>query len=422
MGGVADYSGGLCLQWPLKNSIICRITPHEQPVISARTRAATPNGTPNEWIETVEISLDELSQTFPRNAREKFVGRDSWALHVVGALVMLQWQIGWSPTCGMRIEIASNAPPNAGIASSAALEVAVLTAINRAFGLMMDGREIARWARLVETQIVGAPDEIRAPLAAALARNNHLIPIRCQPDLVEDFIALPADIEIWGISSGVLRTNNAAYNLARQATMMGRAMLTQLIPDAMRGPDGELYLANVSPDVWRALRTQIPEQLSGADFLREYKHLDEVENLESATIYAVRLATEHPIYETDRAQRFARLLRQMDANPAARKELGRAAGELMIQSHFSYDHRCKLGDKATDLIVELAREAGAKNGIYGAKITGHGAGGAVAILGDRQLNPDLNATIERIAADYAKKSGHAPQMFRGSSEGANVES
>ena len=51
----------------------------------------------------------------------------------------------------------------------------------------------------------------------------------------------------------------------------------------------------------------------------------------------------------------------------------------MYASHASYS-ACGLGSDGTDLLVDLARAAGAADGIYGAKITGGGSGGTVAIL------------------------------------------
>jgi hypothetical protein len=55
-------------------------------------------------------------------------------------------------------------------------------------------------------------------------------------------------------------------------------------------------------------------------------------------------------------------------------------GELMCQSHASYS-ACGLGSAGTDRLVALVREAGPQHGLYGAKITGGGSGGTVAILG-----------------------------------------
>ena len=54
----------------------------------------------------------------------------------------------------------------------------------------------------------------------------------------------------------------------------------------------------------------------------------------------------------------------------------------MYESHASYS-ACGLGSDGTDRLVALAREAGSRSGIYGAKITGGGSGGTVAMLGGR---------------------------------------
>jgi L-arabinokinase len=187
----------------------------------------------------------------------------------------------------------------------------------------------------------------------------------------------------------------------------------------MRGPDGNFYLVNLGSDIWRGIREQIPEQMSGREFLDRYQsHDDTTTIVDPDETYLVRLATEHPVYETDRTRRFAALLRAAQENPNAREPVLRLAGELMIQSHFSYDHRCKLSSPETDLLVKLAREAGPQQGIYGAKITGGGAGGTVAILADRRQNPDLESTLEAICAAYESESGRRPQLLRGSSDGA----
>jgi L-arabinokinase len=88
-------------------------------------------------------------------------------------------------------------------------------------------------------------------------------------------------------------------------------------------------------------------------------------------------------------------------------------GELMYQSHESYS-ACGLGTRETDLLVELVRSAGPSQGLYGARMTGGGSGGTVAVLGRRDATP----AIEEIAAKYAQTTGHRPHIFSGSSPGA----
>ena len=85
----------------------------------------------------------------------------------------------------------------------------------------------------------------------------------------------------------------------------------------------------------------------------------------------------------------------------------------MYQSHASYS-ACGLGSEGTDRLVTLAREVGSSNGIFGAKITGGGSGGTVAILASRDAGP----LVQTIAQTYAAETGQKPLLFTGSSPGA----
>jgi L-arabinokinase len=63
--------------------------------------------------------------------------------------------------------------------------------------------------------------------------------------------------------------------------------------------------------------------------------------------------------------------------------------------------------------VELVKSAGPAAGLYGARITGGGSGGTVAVVG----RPDASAAVARIARQYERESGHRPYVFAGSSPG-----
>jgi len=53
--------------------------------------------------------------------------------------------------------------------------------------------------------------------------------------------------------------------------------------------------------------------------------------------------------------------------------------------------------------------------LFGAKVTGGGAGGTVAVLGSAHGA----GAFEAVVAEYAQKQGIAPYVFRGSSPGAD---
>jgi len=90
-------------------------------------------------------------------------------------------------------------------------------------------------------------------------------------------------------------------------------------------------------------------------------------------------------------------------------------GQMMYESHASYS-ACGLGSGGTDLLVNLVRESGPLSGLYGAKITGGGSGGTVAILGAQ----DAEAAVLRIAASYEQAMSYQPYIFAGSSPGSSM--
>jgi galactokinase len=168
------------------------------------------------------------------------------------------------------------------------------------------------------------------------------------------------------------------------------------------------YLANVTPAEFEARYAGgLPARLSGAEFLERFQGItDSVTSVEPERWYHVRAAARHPVYEHARVTRFAELLGE---GAARANELG----ELMYQSHKSYSSCC-LGSPGTDELVRLAREAGPAAGLYGAKITGGGSGGTVAVLGRR----DAGAAVEALAKEYARRTRREPLIISGSSPGA----
>ena len=171
------------------------------------------------------------------------------------------------------------------------------------------------------------------------------------------------------------------------------------------------YLANILPSEYeQSYRSVLPEQMKGADFLQIYDNItDTVTQIDPKRTYAVRQPTVHPIYEHFRVKTFARLL---EGDPIAN---GALLGECMYQSHASYS-ACGLGSDGTDTIVALARAQGESSGIYGAKITGGGSGGTVAILS----KADAEGSVQQIVSQYAEITGRTPYLFSGSSAGANA--
>jgi len=201
------------------------------------------------------------------------------------------------------------------------------------------------------------------------------------------------------------------YGRVRAATFMGRAIIAA--QGAGDPPGG--YLCNLTPERFAAhYESLLPVELRGSDFLARYGATgDDATRVEPDTFYPVRSCTAHPVQEQANVLAFLEALDryETDGDPAVLE----AAGAAMYRSHQSYGARCGLGTPETDLIVELVRAYGPARGVYGAKITGGGAGGTVAVLG---AGPGALAAVEEIAAEYARRSGNAAGVIQGSGPGA----
>jgi galactokinase len=151
----------------------------------------------------------------------------------------------------------------------------------------------------------------------------------------------------------------------------------------------------------------------GSEFLARYKGTtDPTTTIDPARSYPVRAATEHAIEEHRRVRDFRALLAEMRGiDERTRVRLG----ELMYASHDSYS-ACGLGSDGTDRLVALVREAGPSAGLYGAKITGGGSGGTVAVLAAR----GNQRTVAALADRYSRESGHASAVYAGSSDGSRA--
>jgi L-arabinokinase len=174
------------------------------------------------------------------------------------------------------------------------------------------------------------------------------------------------------------------------------------------------YLANVPAADWLGrYRAEIPQQLLGSEFLARFQGTtDPTTTIDPVRRYPVRAATAHAIEEHQRVHEFRALLadnRRLDEQTRVR------LGKLMYASHASYS-ACGLGSDATDRLVALVREAGPSLGLYGAKITGGGSGGTVAVLAAR----DKQSNVGLLAESYGRASGYGSAVYAGSSDGARA--
>lgn len=425
MGGIADYSGALVLQLPLAAATFAAAQRTRDGQLRARSLASLGPDVEREVRLPVE-ALTPGRVPLDYAAAQTLLAADDrrrWAAYVLGALVVLARERGMSIAGGLRLLVDSAVPLGKGVSSSAALEVAAMSAIVAAAGKSLGARDVAMLSQTVENHIVGAPCGVMDQMTAACGERDRLLALLCQPAELTGQVPLPTSLEVWGIDSGIRHEVGAAdYGSVRAAAFMGyRIVADEAGLTATNGEDGRVriddprwggYLANVTPSEWESsFRDAVPEFMDGRDFLRRYGGTtDPVARVEPTRCYPVRQATAHPIYEHHRVRRFRALLE----TGAAAEEERVLLGELMYQSHASYG-ACGLGSEGTDRLVSLVRKAGPTVELYGAKITGGGSGGVVAVLAGAGARPAVDA----VARQYDRLTGRAAVVLGGSSDGAS---
>lgn len=465
MGGIADYSGSLVLQMPIREA--CHVAvqinhPSKQRLWKhtlARQHAKVQGPTPVLQIVSYGSELSNRGPTFDMDLSDfmdegqpisyekakRYFSQDpsqKWAAYVAGTILVLMTELGVQFENSISLLVSSAVPEGKGVSSSASVEVASMSAIAAAHGLNISSRDLALLCQKVENHIVGAPCGVMDQMTSACGEANKLLAMVCQPAEVLGLVEIPSHIRFWGIDSGIRHSvGGADYGSVRIGTFMGRKMIKS-IASAMLGEspsanginhdeleeDGfELlqaeasldYLCNLLPHRYEALYSKmLPESMLGETFLEKYAdHNDLVTVIDHKQTYGVRAPTRHPIYENFRVKAFKALL-----TSATSDEQLTALGELTYQCHYSYS-ACGLGSDGTDRLVQLVQEMQNRKSstledgtLYGAKITGGGSGGTVCVIGRNSLCSSQQ--ILEIQWRYKNATGYLPFLFEGSSPGA----
>lgn len=419
MGGIADYSGSLVLEMPIGEATFVALQRAPEPQL--KLISLSEDSTEALRFEMPLADFVQAGEPISYEAARGYFERDPnqhWAAYVAGVFLVLMRERGAQFTAGARLLISSRVPQGKGVSSSAALEVATMNAVAGAFGISLAPRDTALLCQKVENLVAGAPCGVMDQMTSVCGEADRLLALRCQPAELETSVLIPNEIGFWGIDSGVRHAvTGSDYGSVRVGAFMGYRIIAELAglpvtagqPMQIEDSRWAGYLANLTPSQFEhQFAEHLPDNISGADFLAQYGGTtDAVTRIDPNRRYAVRVPTSHPVYEHHRVRLFAELLTAQ----ITERQL-ECLGELMYQSHASYS-ACGLGSAATDDLVTLAREAGPARGIYGAKITGGGSGGTVAVLARRNSASAITGITER----YARESGYQPYMFSGSSPG-----
>jgi galactokinase len=231
------------------------------------------------------------------------------------------------------------------------MEVATGVLLMKVSQIAMQPMELAKLCRKAENEFVGVNCGLLDQVSSIFGKSGHAIYLDCRAETVET-VPFPAGASLVIVNSGVKHAlTGGEYNERR--TMCFEAASRMGI---------------------RALRDATMEQLNAAG-------LPDV----------VRRRAAHVIGENDRVFRAIEILRAGDAP---------AFGALMTQSHESSRHNFENSTPELDALVEIATSL---PGIFGARLTGGGFGGAIVALADTS---SAEETSQEIVTRYRSLTGH----------------
>jgi len=422
LGGIADYSGSHVLQMPTGEAcVVCLQTCVERTLTIVSVGES--RSMHNSIFQLPMSAFEQQDQPITLAAAHRLLNTNdavSWAAYIAGVVIVLMTVKRVRFECGLRIYIDSRVPEGKGVSSSAAVEVATMQALAEALQLRLDQHELALLCQQVENEVVGAPCGVMDQMTSSCGQLGKLLSLRCQPAQLLPALALPDTLAVWGIDSGVRHAvSGASYTSVRVAAFMGYRMILDLagVVDKYVSVQDisdnrwHGYLANVPLDEFEsAYLNNLPEVCTGAQFLQTFDGItDTVTEIDPDACYRVRDAAAFPVSENARVRQFAEWLQH---DHSAHNE---ALGTCLYQSHAGYS-ACGLGADGTDQLIALARAAGIKRGVFGARISGGGNGGTVVLL----TAADAGDVVHSIAADYAEQAGRGGYVFAGSSDGARA--
>jgi UDPglucose--hexose-1-phosphate uridylyltransferase len=262
-------------------------------------------------------------------------------------------------------------PPNAGLSSSASLELATAVAVKALWDLDFSLEQLALLCQRAENQFVGVQCGIMDQFTVALGKADHALSLNCS---TLEYRLIPANLE--GFSWVITHTGkprglaDSPYNQRRNECEEALSRLRAIRPDLA-------HLAGVRPEDWPDLA---PLLLDGEHQPRDL---------------LLRRAR-HVVFENDRAQWGARLLAE-----------GNAAGfgRLMVASHESLREDYEVTGPELDALVEAAWQA---PGCIGSRMTGAGFGGCTISLvrSDR-----VNDFIRYVGPRYKRQTGLEPRFY-----------
>ena len=351
IGEHTDYNNGFVMPMALQNHCVVAVAP-------------SPTGN-HRFCGSLGDHIYEISV---QNALK--IGDPFWSNYVRGVLANLDRRGIKVGPVDMLID--SNVPRGGGLSSSAALEVAVCTALAAFAGADISPKEVALIGQAVEHEFVNVPCGIMDQFISANGKEGHALKLDCQ-------------------------------SLEYELIPMNDPSVSVLVFDSA-------VKHSLADGAYGQRRKQCEEAcgILGVPSLREATLAMIEDNRDRLGDVRYRRAR-HVVGENARVQTFAKALASGNWDDA---------GIAMRASHASLRDDYEVSCAEVDMLVSLCDRISSASSIYGARMTGGGFGGCIVAL---VKTADINTVGKELLAAYVKETGiETTYLVTRPGEGASV--
>ena len=345
LGNHVDYNGGSVLGAAIDRGIHVAVSKRSEPKCHLISDA---------FDGEIEVKL---------GTDERQTDNRSWANYPLGVAHQLI-QAGHSIESGFNWAATSTLPLGMGLSSSAALELSTAYALASLYEIPIEPGEMARICRAAENDFVGMPCGILDQGVSAFGGNDQLVHIDC---FKEDYrqVEMPAGCQFWIIDSGCKHSLvDSHYADRRNECMAAFDCLKTFVPDAA-------CLAAIDPKSVREHQSS----------------LDEIP--------------------------FKRALHVTEENARVNSALAALAdgdldllGKLLTASHQSSRDLFENSIPELDFLVDTAISL---PGVFGARLTGGGFGGAIVAMTNERFESENGPSI--IVQKYQEAFGKEAKVL-----------
>ena len=291
------------------------------------------------------------------DALARVTGPQSWVNYPLGVMVAMR-DAGLPMPGGFDYLVASSVPLGAGISGSAAIELSSGLAFLESVGRSVSREALVTLGRKAENEFVGVPCGILDQGVSGFGRRDHLVYIDCRGPRFKT-VPLPAGVNFWIFNTHVKHALVDGLYAQRHRECMEAASVI-----------GVPLLVDATPAMLEAAETR----LSRAAYKRAHHVIDEIARVEQAVA-------------------------ALGAGDLA------AVGKLLFASHRSSRTWFENSSPELDFLVDCLE---AEKGVYGARLSGGGFGGAAMALtsdafGDKE--------VAHVSEAYLGKFGSRPDIL-----------